>query len=689
MAEENRRKIARILKKAVEDINPEDVPLFAERRAVQLDRADTERVLRELDAIKAEEAEKPAPLERRREERRINVEEIPKAAPEGRQSTKPAANVQAAPIFKQLESQGEANGDAGPEKTYPVMSSGGPMVLEFPKITEDIKSRISLQIEGMDDQAVRGIPFGNHVLPEGEKSKKIESEWEPPEIESVDTRYPLIDPYAYVSIHWEPVGNELMYSVIEPPLTPREKRVFEKLKEMISDLLDINLMQATNTQELQEYLKNKINRLIRDYEINLNESEYYKILYYIYRNFLGLSKIEPMMHDINIEDISCDGVNIPLFVFHRKFGSIKTNVMFENDDELNIFITKLAQRCGKHISVAEPLLDGALPDGSRLSATYSAGGDIATNGSTFTIRKFTRDPLTIVDLMNYGSVPATMAAYLWMAIEFRNSILVSGGTATGKTSALNTLCLFLHPEAKIVSIEDTAELRLPHEHWIAKISRPGYGQETGGTKRGEISMFDLLKTALRERPEVIIVGEVRGQEAYVLFQGMATGHAGLATIHGENMEAVVNRLTTQPINLSPGLIQHLSLVVVMQHAHIKGIDVRRVKEIVEIIGVDARTKRPITNQIMRWVPSGDYYEFASDRSYVLNRIIDEKGVSEKSVWSELNRRKDILTWMKKKGIRYYKDVGNVVSTYYKSPEVILEKVYGEDDDGNSRVQQIV
>lgn len=687
MTELANKRIKKVLKKAVTGINPENVPLFAERRTSQMDHAETNRVLAELEKIKVvapEIALEIKPLEKR-EEVKVRKEDIPKELPK----MQPKKKIQAAPLFKQLEAQSKKKDTSG-AKTFPVVSTTGPIVLEFPKITEDIKSKMSLKIKGSDENKVRGLPFGGHVLPEGEKSKKIESEWEPPEIESVDTRYPLIEPYAYVSIHWEAAGNELMYSVIEPPLTPKEKRIFEKLREMISDLLDINLMQATNTEELQEYLKNKINRLIRDYEIQLSESEYYKIIYYIYRNFLGLGKIEPMMHDINIEDISCDGVGIPLFIFHRKFGSLKTNVVFETDDELNTFITKLAQRCGKHISVAEPLLDGALPDGSRLSATFSAGGDIATKGSTFTIRKFTKDPLTIVDLMNYGTLPATMAAYLWMAIEFRNSILVSGGTATGKTSSLNTMCLFLHPEAKIVSIEDTAELRLPHEHWIAKIARPGYGQDIGtGSKRGEISMFDLLKTALRERPEVIIVGEVRGQEAYVLFQGMATGHAGLATIHGENMDAVVNRLTTPPINLSPGLIQHLNLVIVMQHAHIKGIDVRRVKEVVEIIGVDARTKKPITNQIFRWVPSGDYYEFASDRSYILNRIIDEKGVSEKSVWSELNRRKDILAWMKKRGIRYYKDVGNLISTYYRNPEAILEKIYGDEEDGNSSIQQIV
>jgi flagellar protein FlaI len=409
----------------------------------------------------------------------------------------------------------------------------------------------------------------------------------------------------------------------------------------------------------------------------MSKPEYDKIMYYMERNFLGLSTIEPMMQDAQIEDISCDGVSVPIFIFHRKYGSMKANVTFNDEEELNRFIVKLAQRCGKHISVADPLVDGALPDGSRLQATYSSSGDIATKGSTFTIRKFTKDPLTIIDLMTFGTIPATIAAYLWLAIEFRNSVLIAGGTATGKTSCLNTLCLFLHPETKILSIEDTPELVLPHEHWVAKIARTGYGPDLAeGRKRGEISMFDLLRAALRERPDELIVGEVRGKEAYVLFQAMATGHAGMATIHAESTEAVVNRLITAPISLSTGLLQHLNLILVMTNSRVKGVDVRRIKEVVEILGMDMKTDKPITNELFKWVPSGDYYEFASDRSYILNKIIGEKGISESSVWEELQRRTAILEWMKKEGIRFYKDVGRIIAIYYKTPEDILKRVFG-------------
>jgi len=551
-----------------------------------------------------------------------------------------------------------------------------PVIFEFPRVAEDLKSSGVITFGQKSVGDVRGIPT-MFALPKAEKTRKISSEWEPAVSSTINLRYPLIEPYAYANIRWNEKTQEVIYTLIEPPLTDKENNMLKKLMEMVVDLLDINLMNVTEMGAVKKYLREKIDALIEDYGFDMSKPEYDKIMYYMERNFLGLGVIEPMMQDAEIEDISCDGVSVPIFIFHRKYGSTKANVTFNDEEELNKFIVKLAQRCGKHISVADPLVDGALPDGSRLQATYSSGGDIATKGSTFTIRKFTKDPLTIIDLMTFGTVPATMAAYLWLAIEFRNSVLIAGGTATGKTSCLNTLCLFLHPETKILSIEDTPELVLPHEHWVAKIARTGYGPDLAeGRKRGEISMFDLLRAALRERPDELIVGEVRGKEAYVLFQAMATGHAGMATIHAESTEAVVNRLITAPISLSTGLLQHLNLILVMTNSRVKGVDVRRVKEVVEILGMDMKTDKPITNEFFKWVPSGDYYEFASDRSYILNKIVEEKGISESSVWEELQRRTAILEWMKKEGIRFYKDVGRIIAIYYKTPEDILKRVFG-------------
>jgi flagellar protein FlaI len=570
-----------------------------------------------------------------------------------------------------------------PDRGMTIVTEGGrpvttPVIFEFPNIAEEVGSSeniIKIGQKSMGD--VRGLP-SMFALPKAEKTRKISSEWEPTVSSTINIRYPLVEPYAYTNIRWNEKTQEVIYTVIEPPLTKKEDETLAKLMSMLIDLLDINLMNVTEIGAVKKYLREKIDQLIEDYGFDLTKPEYDKIIYYMERNFLGLGVIEPLMHDAQIEDVSCDGIGVPIFIFHRTYGSLKANITFNDEEELNRFIVKLAQRCGKHISVADPLVDGALPDGSRLQATFSSGGDIAKKGSTFTIRKFTKDPLTIIDLMNFGTIPATIAAYLWLAIEFRNSLLIAGGTASGKTSALNTMCLFLHPETKILSIEDTPELSLPHEHWVAKISRTGYGPDLAeGKRRGEISMYDLLRAALRERPDELIVGEVRGKEAYVLFQGMATGHAGMSTIHAESTEAVINRLITAPISLSTGLLQHLNIIVVMTHARIKGVDVRRIKEVVEILGVDMRSGKPMTNQLFKWVPSGDYYEFASDKSYTLNKIIADKGISETSVWEEMQRRTAILEWMKKEGIRYFKDVGRIVSTYYKDPEEILKRVFGD------------
>ncbi len=544
-----------------------------------------------------------------------------------------------------------------------------PIIIEFPRIGSELNVLGTIPDE---ERKVRHAPEFIHKIPKERLLGIIPSEWHPPSLKDVNITYPLIEPFAYAKIYWNDEEGSLKYEVIEPPLSMEEQAKLKKIEELIIDLLDINLMEVRDPDKIKNYLKEKTDQIIRDYGIYLTDVEYNKILYYIYRDFIGLGKIEPLMKDVEIEDISCDGAGIPIYIFHRKYGSMKTNVVFENPEELNNFIIKLAQRCGKHVSVAEPILDGALPDGSRVSATYSPEKDIAIKGSTFTIRKFTKDPLTITDLINFGTLPPLIAAYLWMAIEFKKSILISGGTATGKTSFLNALCMFIEPEAKIVSIEDTPELNLPHEHWIAKIARPGYST----TSIGEVSMFDLLKAALRERPDYIIVGEVRGAEAYVLFQAMATGHAGLATIHAESIDAVMNRLQTPPINLSPGLIQHLDLVLIMTHARIKGIDVRRLKEVIEIVDIDIKTGKPIINQLFRWNPVGDYFEFSSDRSYIINAIIEEKGLSEESVWAEIRRRERILEWLKENNIRYYKDVGKIIAEYYKNPEKVLERIEG-------------
>ncbi|MCK5233484.1 MAG: type II/IV secretion system ATPase subunit, partial [Candidatus Aenigmarchaeota archaeon] len=379
----------------------------------------------------------------------------------------------------------------------------------------------------------------------------------------------------------------------------------------------------------------------------------------------------PLLNDENIEDISCDGANIPVFVYHRnqKIASVKTTVMFEEREVLSDFVMKLAQRCGRAVSVAEPILEGALPDGSRVQAILET--DIARRGSNITVRKFSKDPITPVHLLKYNTTSAKVLAYLWYLVEHRCSILICGPTASGKTSLLNALSLFINPSMKIVSIEDTPELRLPHSHWVPEISREGFG--VGDSKIGEVSLFELLKGALRQRPDYIIVGEVRGQEAYILFQAMATGHAGLSTIHADSIEKVIDRLTTPPISLPASLVETLNLIVFIKRVRHGKAYVRRLFEVHEVLGYDLVTKKPKTRMVFKWDPIMDKFEIVAD-SEALGKICESEGVPEAEMKRDLFFRKKLLEWMIENRIEDYRDVGNIIAEYYSDEEKIINTI---------------
>ncbi|MEA1993478.1 MAG: type II/IV secretion system ATPase subunit, partial [Euryarchaeota archaeon] len=377
--------------------------------------------------------------------------------------------------------------------------------------------------------------------------------------------------------------------------------------------------------------------------------------------------------DPNIEDISCDGPKVPIYVYHRVYGSTKTNVVFQTHEELDSFIIKVAQRCGRHISVADPLLDGALPDGSRVQ--LSLGREVTMKGSTFTIRKFREDPFTPVDLISFGTFSAGMLAYIWYIMEQESSTIIAGGTASGKTTTLNALSLFIKPELKIITIEDTPELNLPHENWISSVTRTGFGPMEGSKKLGEVTMFDLLKAALRQRPEYVIVGEVRGEEAYTLFQAIATGHAAMGTIHADSPQGVIHRLESEPINVPRILIQNIDCIILQHRAKLGEKLVRRVDQVVEVIDLDPATNEVITNTMYEWDPFKDEFEYGG-RSYLLERMSERIGVSEENIKKEIGNRKKVLNWMLDNDIRFYEDVAIIIASYYKDPEAVLRKIGG-------------
>ncbi len=341
------------------------------------------------------------------------------------------------------------------------------------------------------------------------------------DVTRLDVRYPLIPPYAYAHIHWDPKENELVYELEEPVLNEQEKKVRKILEDGIKELINISFINIKETNKVIEYLEKNLKVLLAEYKITITKEAFLKMMYYLYRDFVGLNEIEPLMNDYFIEDLECNGSQTPIYIVHRKYRHIRTNIIFPDNKMLMGFVEKLAQKCGKYISYASPLLDGALPDGSRVNSTYTT--DISSRGPTFSIRKFTKEPWTPIKLMDFGTVSPEVLAYLWLLIEHEANMMVIGGTGSGKTSFLNSLAFFIPPAARIITIEDTRELNLLHENWLPSVARAGVGMATiTGERHGEVSLFDLLRESFRQRPDYVIVGEIRGKEAFVLFQGAAS-----------------------------------------------------------------------------------------------------------------------------------------------------------------------
>ncbi len=480
--------------------------------------------------------------------------------------------------------------------------------------------------------------------------------------------YPIREPYVYAAVVREPETQRIRYEVIEPTLLKEEEKHLKEIRTILIDEIDVNLKDIGTKEKAEEYLKSKVRETIEDYRIKIAEEAIDKLMYYITRDFVGYGKIDPLMKDHLIEDISADGVNIPIYVWHREYESLPTNIIFTDVEELNSFIIRMAYLAGKNISIAAPLLDASLPDGSRLQLTY--GSEITRKGSTFTIRRFRVDPLTISDLIAFNTMPSEMAAYFWYAIENKASILVAGGVASGKTTLLNCLSMFIKPELKIVSVEDTAELNLPHENWIPSVVRIGFGQE--GKEWGAITLFDLLKAAVRQRPDYIIVGEVRGKEAYTLFQAMATGHMGMSTIHGESANSVLQRLGSEPMNIPKPLLTMIDAVTIQLRTEVRGKPARRTIAVTEVTGLDPQTQELSTNEVYRWDPKIDTFLY-SGRSHILEKNIKSMGLSEEEVQEELHRRKTVLDWMDRNNIRKHTDVTAVIRDYYANPTRVYRK----------------
>jgi flagellar protein FlaI len=501
------------------------------------------------------------------------------------------------------------------------------------------------------------LPFTVEFAPLGEDFEEIEV-------------YPLIEPFAYARVLYNRREHTRFYEVIEPTLNEKEKEILQTIEDAFTKSLNIRIDELDKNPA--NYLREAMESIIKSYSLPVAREEEDKLFYFIERDLLGYGKINVLMRDPNIEDISCDGPGIPIYIYHRRFESMETNIVYTEEHELESYVIRLAQRCGKHISTASPLIDATLLDGSRIVMTL--GKEVSTKGSTFTIRKFREDPFTPPDLVTFKTLSPLMLAYVWLAVQYGMSILFVGGTASGKTTTLNAVSLFIPFHMKIVSIEETRELNLPHPNWIPGCTREGFGGElVGGKVAGEVNMYDLLKAALRERPEYIIVGEIRGPEAYVLFQAMATGHTTYSTMHADSVPSLIHRLENKPIEIPRVMIPSLDAVCIQIQTRVGGRRVRRVKQIIEIIGLDPHTKELLTNEVFRWVPGMDDFEF-SGKSYVLEKIMVKANIKRDEILQELKRRQAVIEWLVAQGIRRHSDVARVIMEYQVHPEEILEKI---------------
>jgi flagellar protein FlaI len=491
----------------------------------------------------------------------------------------------------------------------------------------------------------------------------------PAETEVFD-EYWIKEKYARIVIGKPPESSEIVYYVDEVKLDVNDKDAYQKISDIIAK--ELNPAEIGKEEDVRQGLLEEVKRLSMKYQKAfkiITPEGWDKINYYLERDLLGFGSLNTLMADYRIEDISCDGVNVPIFVWHRKYESIPTNVRFLNKEGLDDYIVKLAHKSGKHVSSAFPIVDAMLYGKHRLAASFR--DEVSPKGSTFAIRKFREEPFSIIDLVQMHTMSEEMAAYLWLLIENRATLMVIGGTGSGKTTTLNALASLIKPGMKIVTVEETPELNLPHENWVQFVSRESYGLT--GSKVGLISLMDLVKTSLRYRPDYLVVGEVRGEEAYVLFQAMATGHGGLTTLHGENIEYAIRRLVSPPMNVSETYIPLINVVAFIERVTLPGTMRvgRRARMVWEIEDFNNYLN------IYSWSPQDDIFLSNVKDSIILRKISEKLGKSRTWVYSEMERRKNILHWMADKGIRNVNDVARLVYQYYSDPDELLSKI-GEE-----------
>lgn len=460
------------------------------------------------------------------------------------------------------------------------------------------------------------------------------------------------------------------YEVFKQKYTPQEEALLVEIRENLVDL-------AISTGENFQLDENKLLKDIKNFLLsrlsfeseNVSKEYVDSLAQKLLQDIVGYGQIDPLVHDDDLEEIMIIGINKPVFVYHRKYGMMKTNIVFRDEEELIDLIDVMARQINRRIDQESPILDGRLRDGSRINATIPP---VSADGPSLTIRKFKKDPLTIVDLIKFNTISIELAAFLWLCfdglgVKSANAI-ISGGTSSGKTTTLNALAALINPKERIITIEDTLELQIPHEHVIRMETRPSNTEN-----RGELTMNDLVKNSLRQRPDRIIVGEVRANEAITLFTALNTGHSGFGTLHSNDARETITRLTNEPMSVPEIMITAIDFIIMQNRIYRPdGVSYRRISEVAEVVGIEEGTVQ--LNKIFEWNPESDKIENVSIASKTLTEIAKLTGQTLNDLYKEIGNRQLVLAHLINNNIRSVEGVQAVLELYYKNPQNVLSQI---------------
>ena len=462
------------------------------------------------------------------------------------------------------------------------------------------------------------------------------------------------------------------YNVFKQKYSSEEKLLLSELRE---NLVDLAISSDESLQVNEDKLLNDIKnflfaKLANNSQNNAISNEYLdNLARKLFQDLVGYGEIDPLIRDDNLEEIMVIGIDKPVFVYHREYGMMKTNILFKDAGEVMNLIDSIARQINRRIDQESPILDGRLPDGSRVNATIPP---ISADGPSMTIRKFKRDPLTIIDLINSKTISVELAAFFWLCfdglgVKSANAI-ISGGTSSGKTTTLNALSSFINPKERIITIEDTLELQIPHEHVIRMETRPPNVEN-----RGELTMNDLVKNSLRQRPDRIIVGEVRGSEAITLFTALNTGHSGFGTLHSNDARETITRLTNAPMSVPNIMISAIDFIIMQNRIYRSdGVSFRRISEVAEVSGIEEGVIQ--LNKIFEWDPQSDTIKNVGINSKTLTEIANVSGNSLNSLYDEIKNREIVLQHMVDQNIRSIRDVSTVLEMYYLDSQKVLNRI---------------